>query len=155
MKHLKYFESEEFDFVPGFENGTIDPEDPDEKQDYIRFLKITKERNFVESDNEIKINLKRLYNDFNMSIYMHTKHFKNFLNNELIGKYISDGFMNIMTNEYYEGIIKKIYISYDNDFKNSVFINLALENLTFDDDDFCKNIISINKIKSTANKYNL
>lgn len=143
--------------VPGFEGGTIDPEDDEpwiskwgdkeksEKEQYQDFLKITRERNFKENSKEITINLKRLYEDFYMSIMNPRKHFKEFLDKELIGKYISSGFD-------HEGIIKKIIYVFDD---YSAWLVLEIENIEYDDTLFCENSITIDKFKTTASKYNL
>jgi len=139
--------------VPGFESGTIDPEDDEiwgnneksEKELYQDFLKVTKERNFKETSKKITINLKRLYEDFYMSIYNPRKHFKKFLDKELINKYISSGFD-------HEGIIKKIIYVFDD---YSTWLELEIENVEYDDTLFCENFITIDKFRTTTNKYNL
>lgn len=186
MKYIKSFESIRDEFpgmfppekeedlpqtVPGFELGTIDPDDHEiynfegdghiqksDAESYKTFLKITKERNFIETPTEIKINLKQLYHDFYMSIYNHYKHFKKFLNDELLGKYVSDGFFSIFTNDdnepedFFQGIIEKISIIFDG---HSAFVNFKLKNQAYSENNMCGHFITIDKIKSNANKYNL
>jgi hypothetical protein len=157
--------------VPGFELGTIDPDDNEpynfkgdghiEKSDaesYKTFLKVTKERNFIETSTEIKINIKRLYQDYYMSIYNYHKHFRKFLNDELLGKYVSDGFFSIFTNDnnepdkFFQGVIERIYIIFQEDY---AFINFKLKNQEYSEDNMCGDFITIDKIKSTANQYNI
>lgn len=182
MKYLKKFESirdeypdmfeplsdeEKPEFVPGFEDGTIDPDDTEgwtdmegyfhepQSKDYEKFLKITKERNFEETNTEIKINLYKLSQDFCMSIYNHHKHLYKFLNDELIGKFISDGFYNILTDYKIKGLIEKVFITYHDDKGCYNFFNLKLKDLESTDHTSCHNIITIDKIKTEQNKYNL
>ena len=139
--------------VPGFEGGTINPRDPEEKDECEKFFKIAKERNFIETENEIKINVRKLFEDFYMTIYDAKHYYEKFLKKELIGKYISDGFENITNEkEKYEGIIKRITFYYDD---WSVFLNLELEGKKYNELGYCKNIITIDKLKSVATKYNL
>lgn len=181
MKYIKSFESirdeypgmfeprkpeDEPQSVPGFESGTIDPDDDvvygdiygavSEAEEYKTFIKVTKERNFIETKDEIKINLKRLYHDFMMSIFNCNKHYRKFLNDELICKYVSDGFTNMFDDEKlgdYKGIIEKIYIMFDGD---SAFVNFDLKgHEKSEDTTFCENIITIDKVKSMASKYNI
>jgi hypothetical protein len=146
--------------VPGFENGTIDPEDDElwgnnkktEKELYKElFLPLVRERNFNETDDEITINITKLWEDFMMSIYSSQKHFRIFLNNELIGKYVSKGFKNILTDEKYEGIIENIGYLINGD---NCFVDFRLKNKKVKNG-FCENYITIDKLKSEANKYNL
>jgi len=183
MKYIKSFESIKSEFpvmfapikpedepqqVPGFESGTIDPSDDEfynfegkgniqisDAESYIKFLKITKERNFIETSDEIKINIKKLYEDFYMTVFNNRTYFKQFLESELIGKYVSDGYLNMFddkTHGNYKGIIEKVYIMYDG---YSAFVNFDLKNQKLDDGAFCENVITIDKLKSSANKYNL
>lgn len=185
MKYIKNFESIRDEFpgmfeprkkedlpqvVPGFETGTIDPEDDEvydfkgdgnirisDAESYKKFIEVTKERNFIETNSEIKINIRRLFHDFYMSITNSRKHFIKFINKELIGKYISNGFYfdNIVSNDSklnLQGIIEKVYIMFDDDL---AFINLKLRNQDFSDYNGCENIIILDKKKSTADKYNL
>ena len=156
--------------VPGFENGTIDPDDDEvygepfgdisDAESYKTFLKIIKERNFEETDNEIKINLHKLGQDYCMSIYDPTKHLKKFLNNELKDKYISEGFYDIMedipdTNyTHIKGIIERVIVSYYNN-QCDAFFRLKLKGKPLSEDTLCKNIITIDKLKSEANKFNI
>lgn len=148
--------------VPGFENGTIDPDDDDvggggwlpsvsDKERYQDFLKIIKKRNIKETKNQIIINLKRLWHDFYMSIYNPQKYYRNFLIKELVGKYVSKGFKGIMDEKNYKGIIEDIEFNFDDD---SCYINLKLEdqpkNLNF-----CEDFITIDKMKTDAKQYNL
>lgn len=183
MKYIKSFESIRDEFpgmfppekkedlpqtVPGFELGTIDPEDDEiynfegdgniqisDAESYKTFLKITKERNFVEDKKEIKINIRRLYHDFYMSVSNARKYFSKFINEELLGKYISDGFFYLEDDSqktYFTGIIEKIYLMFDD---YSVFINFKLRNQKYSEFNMCDSIITIDKKKSVANRYNL
>jgi hypothetical protein len=189
MKYIKNFESirdeypgmfsprnpeEEPQSVPGFEDGTIDPDDNEtydgledlfgeisDAESYKIFIKTTKERNFEENETEIKINLNRLGQDYCMSIYNPDKHFSKFLNDELRGKYISKGLINIMENipdldfTPIEGIIEDVKV-HINGGDCSSYTNLKLKGIKFDrDHTICQNIIIIDKLKSSANKYNL
>lgn len=179
MKHIKTFEDsfydefpgmfsekEEIEYVPGFESGTIDPEDTNgyeidgikyepESELYKKFLNIVKERNFKETSNEIIINLKGVSQDYCMSIYNWSKHLKIFLKEQLIGKYISKGFENILTDEKIEGIITDIVQIYINGHDCMAFYSLIIKDKKFNEDNSCKDIIVIDKIKSNSNKYNL
>lgn len=176
MKYLKTFESirdeypgmfserEEIESVPGFENGTIDPDDDEvypglgdisQAEEYKKFLKIVKERNFEETPTEIKINLNRIGQDYCMSIYNYSTHLMKFLNDELVGKYVSNGFENIMTDENIEGIIKNVFLTYKDSFNCSNFFSLSLINTPKSENNYCKSFITIDKSKSEANKYNL
>lgn len=187
MKYLKTFERLRDEYpgmfpepeipesVPGFEMGTIDPEDDEvylddegkplfseksEKELYEDFKKITKERNFEETSDEIKINIKRLYQDFCISIYNCDKHFRKFVDNELIGRYISKGFKryNFETPEItyipMEGIIEKVLYHLES-FDCEGSINLKLKDIKFSDDTTCESIIIIDKLKSSASKYGI
>jgi hypothetical protein len=178
MKYLKKFENlrEEFpieprkpedepQLVPGFESGTIDPEDDASwnfygveyesgVEMYKKFLKIVKERNFKENKDEIIIDLRGIGYDYCMSIYQANKHMVDFLNNELKGKYISKGFKNIMTEKTSEGIIEEVILFYSSGDCSTIF-NLKLKNEKYDKDYMCERFIIIDKIKSNANKYNL
>jgi len=149
--------------VPGFEDGTIDPDDTEpwefggkiynaDSDKYEKFIKITKERNFKETPTKLIINLKRLYHDFYMSIYNPTKHFKKFIDKELIGKYISSGYNDMMDDTIFEGIIEKVEYTFDT---YSAFLELKLKNQKKPKYAVCSEIITIDKVKSTANKYNL
>lgn len=183
MKYIKTFESIRDEYpgmfaplsedelpesVPGFEDGTIDPDDTEgwtdieghyyepESEQYKKFINITKERNFEETANEIKINLHKLSQDFCMSIMNHQRHLYKFLNEELIGKFISDGFYNILEdNKNIEGIIEKIFIPYYDDKGCYSFFNFKLKDLEYSEDTSCKNVITIDKLKTTTHKYNL
>lgn len=181
MKHLKTFESIRDEFpgmfeprkpedrpksVPGFEGGTIDPDDDDvygddntsDKERYKTFLKVVKERNFEETENEIKVNLKRIDQDYCMSIYNYNKHMLKFLNEELSGMYIADGLINVMNDFNIEGIIEEIVISYHNGFDYSDLFNMRIKQARgqgTSDDWVCMETLTIDKIKSSANKYNL
>jgi len=170
MKHLKYFESirdefpgmfeprKEIKSVPGFEDGTIDPDDDyvydgmSDKERYKDFLKIVKERNIQEAETETIINIKGLFEDFYMSIQHHNKHLKILLEDEILGKYISDGFINYMTNKKQQGIIEKIYVDSD---EYTPMINFKLNNRPHLDSTMCQNTIILDKIKTATNKYNL
>lgn len=184
MKYIKTFESireeypgmfepikpeDEPQNVPGFETGTIDPEDDevyldkgkpyfDEKSDkerYEDFKKITTERNIKETPETIEINLKKLYHDFIMSIYNPHKHYKQFVNNYLLNKYISKGAYDIMSddNDNIEGLIEKIYYSFSD---SSPILNLSIKNSNVKIDNlFTHNIVVIDKIKTTSYKYNI
>lgn len=185
MKYVKQFESfrEEYpdmfeplkeedmpQSVPGFEDGTIDPDDDEvyvdehgkplfseksEKEQYEDFKKITTERNIKEYPDRIEINLKKLYHDFYMSIYNSTKHYKKFVNNLLLGSYISKGAYNIMSDDYdnIEGIITEI-VYYISDY--APILNLKIKDVNIKMDNiFTHSIVTIDKIKSSASKYNL
>ena len=149
-------------YVPGFESGTIDPEDDDayenhdsDKERYETiFLKLVKERNFVETPTEIKINLRQLAQDYCMSIYHATKNLRKFLKDELIGKYVSHGFVDIMKDNDVKGIIEDIvFVNIDSEC--DVIINLKLKNISKSENTACHNIITIDKKKSIEGKYNL
>jgi hypothetical protein len=174
MKHLKYFESIRDEFadmfaprkpedepqeVPGFEGGTIDPDDDcwrddktSDKDVYQDFLKVTKERNFQETEDEIIINIKRLWEDFLMTIYNSKKHYKKFLRGELVDRYVSKGYKDIMTDEPYEGIIRFVGFFFDGD---SCFVEFQLKDHKKIKNGFVEKFITIDKLKSEANKYNL
>ena len=152
--------------VPGFESGTINPEDTKpwefngvvyepESYKYKEFLKIVKERNFQDTKDEIIIDLKRLSQDYCMSIYNWTKHIREFLKDELVGKYISKGFKNILTDENIEGIVDDVIFFYVSSHDCMAFFNLKIKNRKLDDNESCDNLIVIDKIKSLTNKYNL
>ncbi len=149
--------------VPGFEDGTIDPEDNDiydgesDKERYKDFLKITKERNIKETNNEIIINLKRLCEDFYMTIYNSSEYIKEFLNPLLLGMYISDGFGEIYNSDDYddviiEGIIEDIRYMFDD---YSTFVDLKLKNSDFSNILTTNHTITLDKVKSEVVKYNL
>jgi len=145
--------------VPGFEDGTIDPEDDDihngksDKERFQEFLKVVKERNIKENENEIFINLTNLWQDFNITIFDARKYFREFLSKELIGKYITHGFKNIEEQEeHYQGTIKEIVILFDGE---NAYIDLALKEIDCSDLNFCEDVITIDKTKTAANKYNL
>jgi hypothetical protein len=177
MKYLKYFESIRDEYadmfaprkpedepqpVPGFESGTIDPNDGEiwgdnkisEKEMYQEFLKITRERNFKETEDEIIINMKRLWEDFLMTIYEQQSHYKKFLRDELVGKYVSKGYRDYLRSneEEYEGIIKEIGFLFDGD---SCFVELQLKEHEKIKNGFVEDFITIDKMKTTASKYNL
>ena len=160
--------------VPGFK-GTIDPEDDEvyhdidpmfdkksEKEQYETiFLKLVKERNFVETPTEIKINLRKLAHDYCMSIYHASKHLKKFLNDELRGKYISEGFVDVMNSEpddksagNIQGIIEKVIsIIFDN--RCDALINLKVKGSNINKDDTICTESIIDKRKSMINKFSL
>jgi len=153
--------------VPGFESGTIDPEDDEvyhnlhsdfnelsEKELYEKFKIVTKERNFKETKNEIKINISKLYHDFIMSIYNPNKHYSKFLREEIIGKYISDGVIDFMTDIKYYGIIKGLNFQYVNESALVSAELVGIDELKYENS-MCNNIITIDKLKSNANKFNL
>ena len=160
--------------VPGFESGTIDPDDDEVydiegfsemsgKEGYEKkFLKIIKERNFEETQTEIKINVHRIGQDYCMSIYQPTLHINKFLNDELKGMYITKGFINVMEKDvtdvqnytFIEGIIEKVKVTYYND-KCDAFFNLKLKGKPYSEDTLCNNTIVIDKLKTDANKYNI
>jgi hypothetical protein len=179
MKYIKNFESirdeysgmfhsepEEIESVPGFDDGTIDPDDNEDYEidgikydsgtkEYKKFLKIVKERNFEETPTEIKVNLNRIGQDYCMSIYNYPKHLIKFLNDELIGKYVSDGFGNIMNDDNIEGVIKRVALTYHDSFHCSNHFTLRLIDVPNSEDNYCSSFITIDKTKSDANKYNL
>lgn len=145
--------------VPGFEDETIDPDDDEiwrdngrsDKDIYQDFLKITKERNFQETEDEIIINIRRLWWDFYMSIYGAKEHYMEFVRNELMGKYISKGFRDLFTGKFYEGIISRIVFNFDGD---NCYEEFELNGVWIKDG-FCEEFITIDILKSDANKYNL
>jgi len=187
MKYLKTYDnlSEEFPIeprkpedepqsVPGFELGTIDPDDDEiydfgenfgeikisEAESYKTFLKVVKERNFKEDKDFITINMSRIGEDYCMSIYNFNKHLKKFLNEELKGKYVSNGFRHIIQDKEYEGIIDNVVLVYVDGFKCSVLFSLKLEGVEYDDDFCCDKFITIDKFKSSdvwkdSNKFNI
>jgi len=179
MKHLKKFDNyslsseypdmfepeKEDDIpkcVPGFDGGTIDPDDDgdtiynekSEKEQYEDFKKLVKERNFTETSTEIEINIKKLYHDFYMSIYNPNKHFKEFLYNEIIGKYLLDSVVDFMSGQVYSGIVKKIGYQFDT---YSALVAVEFENNTDLqlDNSLCSSVIIIDKLKSVTNKFNI
>ena len=192
MKYIKTFEDMESEYsgmfapkkpedepqqVPGFELGTIDPEDDEvydfgensgeikisEAESYKTFLKIVKERNFEETKTEIKINLHKLGQDYCMSIYNPSPHLTDFLNDELNGKYICKGFINMMEDvdvtdddnfTYIKGVIERVNLYYYNNQCDAIF-NLKLEGIPFSTNTMCNNIITIDKLKSEVNKFNI
>jgi len=98
-----------------------------------------------------------------MSIYNFPKHLRKFLENELIGKYISKGLVDVMSenvtsedNTQVQGIIRKIlFYSIDN-YDCSVLMNFDV----YSKDHAIKNTvvldtITIDKLKSATHKYNL
>ena len=187
MKHLKKFESIRDEYpgmfepiseedkpkdVPGFDGGTIDPDDDEvygepfpeisQKEQYETiFLKLIKERNFDESTSEIKINIHRLGQDYCMSIYNAPTHLKKFLNDELIGKYISGGFVDVMedydiddTKGNVQGIIERV-ISVRIDSMCNASVNLKIKGYSKTSYTTCLNVITLDKEKTNMNKYNL
>jgi hypothetical protein len=152
--------------VPGFEGGTIDPDDDysyksddedipmTDKERYEKFLEVTRKRNIQETDDEIIINLKRLGEDFCMTVYSPTRYLRDFLNKELKGKYVSKGHINLRGDEDTPnpGFIEKVSVTYD-DF--TAFVEFELKDQKKDELDFCESKITIDKFKSTVNKYNL
>lgn len=146
--------------VPGFEDGTIDPNETrknskgiSEKDRYKDFLKITRERNVQETEDETIINMKRLWHDFYMSIYESKEHYMSFVRRELIGKYISKGYRDILFNNInYEGIIKEIIFNFDDD---NCYEEFQLNCQKWIKSGYCENFITLDKLKSDANKYNL
>jgi hypothetical protein len=184
MKHIKKFENyslrseypnmfepikpeDEPQSVPGFEIGTIDPEDDEvytdpygnikfneksEKDRYEDFKRVTRERNFYETPEEIVINKKKLYHDFIMSIYNPIKHFKEFFNNEILGKYIY-GVTDFMNDIEIEGVVEKLSYIFTG---NSVLISAKIQNCNKKiDETMLKETVTIDKLKSSSNKYNL
>jgi len=191
MRYIKNFESireeypgmfepikpeDEPQEVPGFDRGTIDPEDDEvyhdidpmfdemsEKERYETiFLKLVKERNFIETPTEIKINLRKLAHDYCMSISHASKHLKKFLNDELRGKYITKGFVDVMNSEpddeiagNIEGIIENV-ISVNIDNQCSALINLKVKDSNIDKDNtICTDSITIDKKKTMFNRFSL
>jgi len=186
MKYIKNFESlrdeygdifaprdseDEPQTVPGFELGTIDPDDHEvydygedsgeirisEAESYKTFIKVVKERNFTENENEneIKINLTHLGNDYCMSIYNPMKHLNKLLNDELKGKYISDGFDDMMKDTNITGIIEEVFITYYDNMNCYTHFSLKLKGIKKSNDYYCKSIITIDELKTSTNKYNL
>ena len=185
MKYIKTFESIRDEYpgmfeprkpedepkpVPGFEDGTIDPNDDEawrddqrnngelvsDKDRYKDFLKITRERNFQETEDETIINMKRLWYDFYMSIYEAKEHYMEFVKRELIGRYISKGYRDLMTDAHYEGIIKEIIFNFDGDRCYEEFQFTTIQGGgNWIKNGFCENIITLDKMKEAANKYNL
>jgi len=183
MRYIKSFESirdeyagilaprdpkDEPQLVPGFEDGTIDPNedrtygnDKSEKDRYKDFLKITRERNFQETEDETIINMKRLWHDFYMSIYEAKEHYMSFVRRELIGKYISKGYRDyfrrrcVLDDIYYEGIIQNIVFNFDGDNCYEEFQFTAWGDKKWIENGFCEDFITIDKMKTIANKYNL
>lgn len=150
--------------VPGFEIGAIDPEDTDpwidfdgneheaESEQYKKFLKITKERNFKETDRYLKIDTLKLYHDFYMSIFNSRKYYSEFLRNEIMDKYLVDSVKDYNGN-LYSGIVEYITFIFDdyNAFIDDIrFKNIKLPKLI--EIDF---VITIDKLKTTSNNYNL
>lgn len=149
--------------VPGFESGTIDPNDDEpydilgdegksDKERYQDFLKITRERNFQETEDKIVINIRRLWYDFYMTIYEARKHFSKFLIELLIGQYISKGYRDLLTDIKHEGIIEKIGFEFDGD---NCFVGFKLKNQPLVKNGFCEDFITIDKLKSNVEKFNL
>jgi hypothetical protein len=193
MKYIKTFESIRSEFpdmfpptkpedepqvVPGFEDGTIDPEDDyvynfdknveatkiSDRERYKTFLKVVKERNFTETQDEIIINMTGVVHDYCMSITEFPRHMKEFLKTELIGKYILDGFVDVMEypisasdDKYYQiiGIIEGVYVNNVDSFDCSALINFKLKDIKFTYNTVALDVIKIDKLKSVANKYNL
>ena len=182
MKYIKQFEGfrEEYpgmfgpvkpedipQTVPGFEGGTIDPEDDEvytdpygnikfsdksDKERYEDFKTITRERNIYETPDEIIINLKKLYHDFIMSIYNPNKHYMEFVNDELIGKYVCD-VKDFMKDENIEGVVQKIEYNFNDNFS---ILSFKLKNSDSNiNDNVASDIITIDKLKSSSSKYNL
>ena len=174
MKYIKTFESirEEYadmfgslsakgspQAVPGFE-GAIDPNDDEiwgnnkksEKKMYQDFLKITKERNFEETEDEIVINMKRLWHDFYMTIYNAKDPYMDFVKKELLGKYLSKGYRDLLTGKLYEGIINRIVFNFDGD---SCYVEFQLNGQEWIKDGFCEEFITIDILESDASKYNV
>lgn len=158
------------EYVPGFEDGTIDPDDDEvylddngkflfsnmsDKEKYQDFLKLTRKRNIKETSDKIEINIKKLYHDFIMSIYNPNKHYKNFINNELLYKYVSDGVIDIMSdnNEQITGVIQKISYYFTD---NMSLLSVKIKDSNIDiDNTLVRDVVTIDKIKSGASKYNL
>jgi len=151
--------------IPEFQDGTIDPDDDEpwseihmknKTNDKIiyekEFLPLTKKRNFEETEDEIIINMTRLWHDFYMSIYGAKDHYMEFVRNELLGKYISKGYRNILTDEHYEGIINRIVFNFDGD---SCFEEFQLNGQSWIENGFCEEFITIDILKTDANKYNV
>jgi len=139
--------------VPGFEGGTIDPEDSDEVKDCNKFFKLTTERNFVINGDTIEINLKRLYHDFYMTIMNCHKHFKKFIEEKLLGEYLIKGCVNALTDEEYEGIIEKIVEVHFDEY--DAMISAKFKNKDYSEYTVFNDTIVIDKIKSIGNKFGL
>ena len=178
MRYIKTFESirsanpdmfppnkpeDEPQVVPGFEDGTIDPADTKpwsfagtdyeaESERYKVFLKVVKERNFTETQTEIVINLLGITHDYCMSISEFPIHMRNFLESELIGKYISDGFVDVMSTDIFdenynriEGIIEEVFIYNVSSHDCSALINFGLKDIKHSYNTVALNIIKIDK----------
>jgi hypothetical protein len=150
--------------VPGFEN-LIDPEDDekwgeeqnesDKEAYYNKFLPLVKKRNIKETKDEIIINIADLWNDFYMTIYEEVNyggHFKEFTRKLLIGKYISKGYKDLMTEEQYEGVITQIGYLFQEPHECYIDFQLKGRNIKYG---FVEDIIVIDKLKTTASQYNL
>jgi len=194
MKYLKYFESELSDirseykyskksspeYLPGVNGGTIDPEDDEpwergdiiesDKKTYEKFLIAAKKVFFKETHDEIIIDLENLDGTFCISVSNYPKHIVKFLNDELAGKYIVDGFIDFWdTSETpfpdmstggddvnLEGIIDEIYIEHADTFNCNSIYNIRLKDKdTNSNHTLCRNKLKIDKLKSEVNKYNL
>lgn len=164
MKYLKKFEGIKSEFpgmfaednytpetVPGFEDGTIDPSDESDKDRYEDFKKIIIDRNIKEDNKTITINMKRLGEDFYMSIMNASKYLSEFLLELLIGKYIIKGYKDVLKHNQITGIISDISAFYDD---YTAFVSLIINNKYFEYG-ICDKIIVIDKIKSEAGKFNL
>lgn len=150
--------------VPGFELGAIDPDDDEpytfagdghiqksDAESYKKFLKITKERNYEEDDKHVTINIKRLYQDFYMSIYNPKKYFKKFVDSELMGKYIFNSISDY-DNEIYNGTISNIEYVFDG---YSAFLEFKLKEIDLPNLVYNKDYINIDKLKTTASEFNI
>lgn len=149
--------------VPGFESGTIDPNDDtpydilgdegkSDKERYEDFLKITRERNIQETEDEIIINIRRLWYDFYMTIYYPKDHYMKFLRQELLGKYISKGYRDLLNGKVYKGVINRIIFNFDG---HNCYEEFQLNEYDWIKDGFCEDFITIDKLKTDVNKYNL
>jgi len=153
--------------VPGFEGGTIDPDDDEvytdpygnvkfneksEKEQYDDFKKITRERNFYETPEETMIDTTKLYHDFIMSIYSPNKHYMEFIKPEILGKYIY-GVKDFIKDITIEGEVEDINFYFSG---NNAIISVKIKNSDSKmNDTLLVDPITIDKLKSSASKYNL
>ena len=174
------FKKKSPEYLPEFKGGTINPDDDEpydwgdfnagnihriesEKQIYERFLIAIKKEYFTETEDQIIIDLEGLDGTFCISIQNYSRHITKFLNDELVGKYISDGFIDYWKDEDSQleeynlsGIIQKIYIEHEDSFNCGSIFNIILRDKPTDTEHtLCREIIKIDKLKSLANIYNL
>jgi hypothetical protein len=148
--------------VPGFEDGTIDPSDDEEyygkksdKDRYKDFIALIKKRNFIETPDSIKINMKGINFDFYMSIYNWNRYFYEFIRSELLGKYLIDGYYRSNSrgvDNNLEGIIEEVYVLVDS---YNAFVDFKLKDTEVDEFTFCRDFITIDKLKTDYYKYNI